>query len=124
MNISDRIKQLISESKTQDALDLLQDYLKDQDQNLLNQTYLLESQFKDVQKKIGLGVSDAVSEINRINYTLLSLCDEVQKLPNQREKEILAAEPSGLLANPLVIFAVIAAVAIGIVMSLVYFLRQ
>ncbi len=124
MDISDRIKQLISESKTQDALDLLQDYLKDQDQNLLNQTYLLESQFKDLQKKIGLGIADAASEINRINYTLLSLCDEVRKLPNQREKEILAAEPSGLLANPLVIFAVIAAVAIAIVISLVHFLQQ
>lgn len=123
MEISDRIKQLISQSKTQEALDTLQHFLKDKDENLLNQTYLLESQLKDVQKKIGLGVSDAVSEINRINYTLLSLCDDVQKLPNEREAEILAAEPSGLLANPLVIFAVIAAVAIGIVICLVVFLR-
>ena len=124
MDISDKIKQLISESKTQEALDTFQQYLKDKDQNLLNQTYLLESQFKDVQKKIGLGMSDAISEINRINFTLLSLCDDVRKLPNEREAEILAAEPSGLLANPLVIFAVIAIVAIGIVISLVYFLRQ
>ena len=123
MDISDKIKQLVSESKTQEALDVLQEYLKDKDQNLLNQSYLLESQFKDVQKKIGLGISDAVSEINRINFTLLSLCDDVRKLPNEREAEILAAEPSGLLANPLVIFAVIAAVAIGIIVALIYFSR-
>ena len=123
MDISDKIKQLVSESKTQEALDVLQEYLKDKDQNLLNQSYLLESQFKDVQKKIGLGISDAVSEINRINFTVLSLCDDVRKLPNEREAEILAAEPSGLLANPLVIFAVIAAVAIGIVVALIYFSR-
>ena len=123
MDISDKIKQLISESKTQEALDTLQHFLKDKDQNLLNQTFLLESQFKDVQKKIGLGVLDAVSEINRINFTLLSLCDDVRKLPNEREAEILEAEPSGLLANPLIIFAVIAVVAIGIIICLVYFLR-
>ena len=53
MDISDKIKQLVSESKTQEALDALQQFLKDKDQNLLNQTYLLESQLKDVQKKIG-----------------------------------------------------------------------
>ena len=123
MDISDKIKQLISESKTQEALDTLQHFLKDKDQNLLNQTFLLESQFKDVQKKIGLGVLDAVSEINRINFTLLSLCDDVRKLPNEREAEILEPEPSGLLANPLIIFAVIAVVAIGIIICLVYFLR-
>ncbi len=123
MDISDKIKQLVSESKTQEALDALQHFLKDKDQNLLNQTYLLESQFKEVQKKIGLGMSDAVAEINRINFTLLSLCDDVKKMPDSDEQIATEKEASGLSANPLVIFAVIAAVAIVIIICLVYFLR-
>ncbi len=129
MTISDNIKQLISDGKTQEALDVLQECLRDKDQTLLNQTYLLESQYKELQKKISLGLQDATTELNRINFTLLSLCDEVTKVTGNNvksvhiNKTIQSSDANGDAFNPLIIFGIIAALAIGIILLIIYFLK-
>lgn len=92
MDISDKIKQLIADGKTLEAIDALQAFLKDKDDNLLNQTYLLESQFKDIQKKMRLNLQETSVELNRINFTILDLADDIRGLKDNKvvEKE---AEP-------------------------------
>lgn len=119
----DKVKNLISNGKTQQALDLLQELLKDKDNTLLNQTFLLESQLKELQRKMQLGLQDATEEVNRINFTLLSLCDEASNLDDMdddaTEKPFSDEEkPKGLLANPLAIFGIIVAIAIATVLGI------
>ncbi len=87
MDISDNIKQLIADGKTLDALNLMQKFLKNKDEALLNQTYLLEAQFKDVQQKMRLGLQEAPTELNRINFTLLSLCDDLKNLNTKKVED-------------------------------------
>lgn len=89
MDISDKIKQLIADGKTLEAIDALQAFLKDKDDNLLNQTYLLESQFKDIQKKMRLNLQETSVELNRINFTILDLADDIRGLKDNKvvEKE-------------------------------------
>ncbi len=123
----DKVKKLISDGKTQEALDLLQEILKNKDKTLLNQTFLLEGQLKELQKKMQLGMQDAQADWNRINFTLLSLCDDISNLDNiddddATEKEFPDAEKSkGLLANPLIIFGIIVAVGIATVIGIFVF---
>lgn len=87
MDISDNIKQLIADGKTLDALNLMQKFLKNKDEALLNQSYLLEAQFKDVQQKMRLGLQEAPTELNRINFTLLSLCDDLKNLSTKKVED-------------------------------------
>lgn len=120
----DKVKNLISDGKTQEAIDLLQEILKDKDKPLLNQTLLLEGQLKELQRKMQLGLQDATADLNRINFTLLSVCDDAFNLPNigddAPDKPFSDDEkPTGILANPLVIFGIIAAIGIAIVVGIV-----
>ena len=120
----DKVKTLISDGRTQEAIDLLQEILKDKDKPLLNQTLLLEGQLKELQRKMQLGLQDATADLNRINFTLLSVCDDASNLFNvddgSSDKPFSDDEkPRGLLANPLAIFGIIAAVAIAIVVGIV-----
>lgn len=129
MSLTDKVKNLIADGKTQQAVDMLQAFLKERsaDTVLLNQTFLLEGQYKDLQKKMQLGVEDASAEINRINYSLLNLCDEAENLMTEAEKKAEnGSSKTGKIAekatdtegsqnasmNPLVIFGIIAALAI------------
>jgi hypothetical protein len=127
MSLTDKIKNLIADGKTQQAVDMLQTFLTEKsgdDKQLLNQSLLLEGQYKELQKKVQLGLEDATGDLNRINYSLLNLCDEAEKLVS--ETEIAggkAADTEGsknLSMNPLVIFGVIAAVAILTVLGLLF----
>lgn len=120
----EKVKTLISEGKTQQAIDLLQKILTDKNTELLNQTFLLEGQYKDLQKKMQLGLQDASTELNRINFTLLSVCDDAAVLDNigddGPEKPFSDDEkPKGLLGNPLAIFGILAAVGVAIVVGIV-----
>lgn len=118
MDISDKIKELIADGKTLDAIDALQAFLKDKDENLLNQTYLLESQFKDIQKKMRLNLQETSVELNRINFTILDLADDIRGIKGNKvvEKE---AEPdekeektdTSNLKYALIIFAILLLVA-------------
>ena len=100
MDISDNIKQLIADGKTLDALNLMQKFLKNKDEALLNQTYLLEAQFKDVQQKMRLGLQEAPTELNRINFTLLSLCDDLKNLSTKKvENEENEDENNDTISN-------------------------
>ncbi|MBL7818346.1 MAG: hypothetical protein JNL70_25260 [Saprospiraceae bacterium] len=119
----EKVKNLISEGKTQKAIDLLQEILKEKDAQLLNQTLLLEGQFSELQRKMQLGLQDASAELNRINFTLLSVCDDAANLENigedGPEKPLIETEkPSGLLSNPLAIFGIIAALGVAIVLGI------
>ncbi len=121
----DKVKNLISDGRTQEAIDLLQEILKNKDKPLLNQTLLLEGQLKELQRKMQLGLQDATSDLNRINFTLLSVCDDASNLFNaddgSSDKPFSDDEkPTGLLANPLAIFGIIAAIGIAIVVGIVF----
>lgn len=127
MSLTDKIKNLIADGKTQQAVDMLQAFLKEKsggDHQLLNQTLLLEGQYKELQKKVQLGLQDASGDINRINFSLLNLCDEAEGLVTEADKKAeIAADTEGsknLSMNPLVIFGVIAAVAILTVVGLLF----
>ncbi len=127
MSLTDKIKNLIADGKTQQAVDMLQAFLKEKsggDPQLLNQTLLLEGQYKELQKKVQLGLQDASGDINRINFSLLNLCDEAESLMTEADKKAeIAADTEGsknLSMNPLVIFGVIAAVAILTVVGLLF----
>ena len=120
----EKVKTLISEGKTQQAIDLLQKILTDKNTELLNQTFLLEGQYKELQKKMQLGLQDAQTELNRINFTLLSVCDDAAGLDNigddGPEKPFTDDEkPKGLLGNPLAIFGILVAVAIAVVVGFI-----
>jgi Effector-associated domain 11 len=122
----EKVKNLISDGRTQEAIDLLQEILKDKDKPLLNQTLLLESQLKELQRKMQLGLQDATADLNRINFTLLTVCDDASNLLNiddgSSDKPFSDNEkPTGLLANPLAIFGIIAAIGIAIVVGIVVF---
>jgi hypothetical protein len=127
MSLTDKIKNLIADGKTQQAVDMLQTFLQEKsggDHQLLNQTLLLEGQYKELQKKVQLGLEDASGDMNRINFSLLNLCDEAEGLVTEAGKKAeIAADTEGtknLSMNPLIIFAVIAAVAILTVVGLLF----
>ena len=122
----EKIKNLISDGKTQQAVDMLQDLLKQKggsDPELLNKTLLLEGQYKDLKVKALLAVEDVSADINRINFSLLTLCDQAENLVAETEKTSeKAADTEGsknASMNPLVIFGVIAAIAILTILGLV-----
>ncbi len=127
MSLTDKIKNLIADGKTQQAVDMLQVFLKERsgnDPQLLNQSLLLEGQFKELQKKVQLGLEDATADLNRINFSLLNLCDEAETLVKTTENDAeKAADTEGsknASMNPLVIFGVIAAIAILTILGLVF----
>lgn len=127
MSLTDKIKNLIADGKTQQAVDMLQVFLKERsgnDPQLLNQSLLLEGQFKELQKKVQLGLEDATADLNRINFSLLNLCDEAETLAKTTKEEAeKAADTEGsknVSMNPLVIFGVIAAIAILTILGLVF----
>jgi hypothetical protein len=127
MNLTDKIKNLIADGKTQQAVDMLQVFLKERsgnDPQLLNQSLLLEGQFKELQKKVQLGLEDATADLNRINFSLLNLCDEAETLvkttENDAEKASDTEGAQNASMNPLVIFGVIAAIAILTIIGLLF----
>ncbi|MDZ7876787.1 MAG: hypothetical protein U5L45_03910 [Saprospiraceae bacterium] len=131
MRLTDKVKNLIADGKTLQAVDMLQSFLKAQsnDKNngneLLNQTFLLEGQYKELQKKMQLGLEDTTADLNRITYSLLNLCDEAEILVENSKKttenDDFTEGSKNLSMNPLVIFGVIVAVAILTVIGFVYF---
>jgi hypothetical protein len=133
MSLTDKIKNLIADGKTQQAVDMLQAFLKERsmDTQLLNQALLLEGQYKDLQKKVQLGLEDASADINRINYTLLGLCDEAESLVTEADKkaEVIARHEAtegggNLPTKALWIFLVIVAIVIATIVGLIVFLNK
>ncbi len=124
MDVTDKVKNLISEGRTQEAIDQLQHFLVGKDADLMNQTILLESQFKEMTQKKSLGDGDAEIEINRINYMLLSLCDDAKKryvipVPDDDLEEKDEAK-AAFSVNPLLVFVIILVLGIGVVLILVF----
>jgi hypothetical protein len=108
----DNIKKLISQGDTQEAIDALQDLLKERNSKLLNQTYLLESQFKELQSKIRLGIQSEATELNRINMSLLSICDDIKEEKGKSIHHVAASENPSFFQNPNVKWALIGAGAL------------
>ena len=126
MTLTDKIKNLIADGNTQQAIDWLQDYLKEKhNTDILNQTYLLENQYKDLQKKMQLGLPDVSAEINRVNLGLLNLCDEAEKVPELPETigDTEGGDKSWITKD-LIIFGVIVAIVIFIVFGILYFTQN
>lgn len=122
MNITDQVKELIADGKTQEALEWLQSILKNKGKDLLNQTYLLESQYKDMKQRMRLGLQDASADLNRINYTLLSLCDDIEKAGITGEKrDRTTSQPQSKDTSSLAIwiFAIACFIGIAVIVGLV-----
>jgi hypothetical protein len=127
MSLTDKIKNLIADGKTQQAVDMLQTFLKEKggdDHQLLNQTLLLEGQFKDLQKKVQLGLEDASGDLNRINFSLLNMCDEAELLVTETEKKAeIESDTEGSKNTPLntlIILGVIVAVVLLVVFGYLF----
>jgi Effector-associated domain 11 len=118
MNITEEVKELIGNGKTEEALEWLQSILKEHDKDLLNQTYLLQTQYKDVQNRVRLGLQDASTELNRINFTLLTICDDVEKVVNASDikpKRSLNSPNSDKSSLAIWVFAAIVLIAFALI---------
>lgn len=74
------IRDLISKSRTKDALKRLLDHTADSDSDAHNTLTLLSSRFSEIERNSRLGIvssSDLQLERNRINMALLSVLDEL-----------------------------------------------
>jgi hypothetical protein len=123
MSTINNIKQLISEGKTKEALDTFQTLLEGSGREEFNESLLLESQYIEVIKKAQLGLMDANAEVSRINFALLSLCDQVDILEvraHQTDKKTTETEKTNnkSIVTTLIVFAIL----ILIVLAIVYFL--
>jgi Effector-associated domain 11 len=129
MNITEEVKELIANGKTEEALEWLQTILKEKDTNLLNQTYLLQSQYIDIQKRLRLGLQDASTDLQRVNFTLLTICDDVEKAGITGEKKRVGAEVkndtkseiASSLKTTYWIFGIIVFIAIASIAALVIY---
>jgi Effector-associated domain 11 len=122
MSTINNVKQLISEGKTKEALDTFQTLLEGSGRDEFNQSLLLESQYNDAVKKAQLGLMDANVEVSRINFALLSLCDQVNILEvraQQSERKVTDSQKSDnkSIVTALVVFGIL----ILIVLAIVYF---
>jgi hypothetical protein len=118
MNITEEVKELIGNGKTEEALEWLQSILKEHDKDLLNQTYLLQTQYKDVQNRVRLGMQDASTELNRINFTLLTICDDVEKVVNASDikpQKSLNKPSNDKTSLAIWVFAVIVLIAFAVI---------
>jgi subtilase family serine protease len=124
MSTINNIKQLISEGKTKEALDTFQTLLEGSGREEFNQSLLLESQYMEVIKKAQLGLLDANVEVSRINFALLSLCDQVDILEirdNKIDKKTTEAEKSNnkSIINALILFIIFIVIVLAIVFFVV-----
>jgi hypothetical protein len=123
MNITEEVKELIANGKTEEALEWLQSILKEKDTNLLNQTYLLQSQYIDIQKRLRLGLQDASVELQRVNFTLLTICDDVEKAGisgGNKPTHTIDSPSKDKSSLALWVFGIASLIAIGIVVGVVY----
>jgi subtilase family serine protease len=124
MSTINNIKQLISEGKTKEALDTFQTLLEGSGREEFNQSLLLESQYIEVIKKAQLGLLDANVEVSRINFALLSLCDQVDILEirdNKIDRKTTEAEKSNnkSIINALILFIIFIVIVLAIVFFVV-----
>jgi subtilase family serine protease len=124
MSTINNIKQLISEGKTKEALDTFQTLLEGSGREEFNQSLLLESQYMEVIKKAQLGLLDANVEVSRINFALLSLCDQVDILEirdNKIDRKTTEAEKSNnkSIINALILFIIFIVIVLAIVFFVV-----
>jgi hypothetical protein len=120
MSTINNVKQLIAEGKTKEALDTFQTLLEDSGREEFNQSLLLESQYNEVIKKAQLGLMDANVEVSRINFALLSLCDQVNILEiraQQTEQKVSDTEKTNnkSVVTALIVFGILTLIVLAIV---------
>jgi hypothetical protein len=121
----ENIKHLIAEGKTKEAIDSFQALLDGSNREELNQLLLLKSQYNDEMKKMQLGLMDASTNLSRINFALLTLCDQVQKVDIKHDisndKTLYSDEDKNhhSITKPLILFAILVILALGIVFFLI-----
>ena len=125
MSIIEDIKMLISDGKTADAIDALHELLKNKDDSLSNQVYLLRSQFREIENKMRIGVEVNPIDINRINNSLLYICDDYKKLkPKPIQRAEIAEPTASIWQNPMVKYGAIAGVVLLILIALIFLIRN
>jgi Effector-associated domain 11 len=120
MSTINNVKQLISEGKTKEALDTFQTLLEGSGREEFNESLLLESQYIEVIKKAQLGLMDANVEVSRINFALLSLCDQVDILEvrnKQKEQKTTETEKGNnkSIITALIVFGILILIVLAIV---------
>jgi hypothetical protein len=120
MSTINNVKQLIAEGKTKEALDTFQTLLEGSGREEFNQSLLLESQYNEVIKKAQLGLMDANVEVSRINFALLSLCDQVDILEiraQQTEQKVTETDKSNnkSVVAALIVFGILTLIVLAIV---------
>jgi Effector-associated domain 11 len=118
MNMTNDIKKLISDGDTQEAIDAIQELLQGRNDKLLNQTYLLESQYKELQSKIRLGIQSEAAEINRITMSLLSICDDIENLKDKPKPVVTVKEEIPWIQKPMVKYGGLGLIALILIVFL------
>ncbi len=87
MVFTEKVKQLVADGRTVEALDLLQENLRSKDTKLFNQTVILESQYKSEMEKMRTGIEMSLESVNRVNYAILEITDDAEKLLHDKAVE-------------------------------------
>lgn len=84
--MKDKLKILIGENETDEALDLLLDVTKNEELNkFYNEILLIKANFEELKKQSRLFLANSKElspEYNRINFSILQIIDEVEKKTN------------------------------------------
>ncbi len=114
MSTLNEVKGLVSEGKTEEAIDLLQSILESKnDDETLNTVLLLESRYKTYKRKELAEVTLSRTELNDINDAILVLCSDLKKddgKPRHREKNSSIPDPQSqpsFFQNPMVKYGAI-----------------
>ncbi|MEM8524820.1 MAG: FISUMP domain-containing protein [Bacteroidota bacterium] len=116
-----KIKELIAQGKTEEALALLMEYAKSKNPEAERQAILLSGQYRQWKRESTLGIQQASSELRRIELGIMHLVDGVEggSWINQEASLVNAKQKKSPL--PLVLLGLLAVVGIA---AAVYFLNK
>lgn len=92
MEIISEIRYLVSESKTKEALNVLTNFFAGKDENLHNECILHSARITKISQDFRIGLinySDVLQISNQVNFTILSLLKEVERLLGNETQTIL-----------------------------------
>ena len=92
MEIISEIRYLVSESKTKDALNVLANFFTGKDENLHNECILHSARIAKISQDFRIGLinySDVLQISNQVNFTILSLLKEVERLTGKETQTVL-----------------------------------
>lgn len=105
--IKEQVQKLIIESKTEEALEALIEWIKSKQSNELNEAIILRSRYEQAERDLGMNLispEDAARVFSQINFSLLNLVDNLEKktfapgvIPAKRRGWLLALTSSLLI---------------------------